>query len=232
MNVAVVGTGYVGLVTGTCLAETGNTVTCVDNNPQKLALLQQGGIPIYEPGLDVLVKKNRAANRLSFTSDLAAAVRDARFIFVAVGTPELPSGHVDLKYVNAVVDGICAALKDAPAGRPGERVVVIKSTVPPGTNRAVTDRMKSNGCPHIDVASNPEFLKEGAAIEDFMNPDRVVVGVRHEEVGEVLRELYGPYCTPERPFLVMSPESAEMTKYAANAILATKISFIKEIANL
>lgn len=232
MNVAVVGTGYVGLVTGTCLAETGNSVTCVDNNPDKLALLQSGGIPIFEPGLDVLVTKNTAAGRLSFTADLAAAVRGARLIFVAVGTPELPNGDVDLKYVNAVVDGICAALKDAPKGNPGDRVIVLKSTVPPGTNRAVSDRMAANGCAHIEVASNPEFLKEGAAIDDFMTPDRVVVGVRHLAVGVVLRELYRPYCTETRPFLVMSPESAEMTKYAANAMLATKISFINEMANL
>ena len=232
VNVAVVGTGYVGLVTGTCLAETGNAVTCVDNNPDKLALLERGGIPIFEPGLDVLVQKNRAAGRLAFTGDLAAAVRGARLVFVAVGTPELPSGEADLKYVNAVVDGICAALKGLPKGEPGERVIVLKSTVPPGTNRAVTARMAANGCAHVDVASNPEFLKEGAAIEDFMTPDRVVVGVRHPAAGEALRELYGPYCTPERPFLVMSPESAEMTKYAANAMLATKISFINEVANL
>ncbi len=232
MNVAVVGTGYVGLVTGTCLAETGNTVVCVDNNPEKLALLQNGGIPIFEPGLNVLVKKNRDAGRLTFTGNLASAVRNARFIFVAVGTPELSSGDVDLKYVNAVVDGVCTALKDAPKGAPGDRVVVLKSTVPPGTNRAVTDRMTANDCAHIAVASNPEFLKEGAAIDDFMTPDRVVVGVRHEAVGEALRELYLPYCTDARPFLVMAPESAEMTKYAANAMLATKISFINEMANL
>ncbi len=232
MNVAVVGTGYVGLVTGTCLAETGNSVVCVDNNPEKLAILLRGGIPIFEPGLDVLVKNNREAGRLSFTGDLSAAVRGAQFIFVAVGTPELPSGDVDLKYVNAVVDGICATLKDAPKSNPGGRVVVLKSTVPPGTNRAVTDRMAANGCAHIAVASNPEFLKEGAAIDDFMTPDRVVVGVRHEAVGEALRELYRPYCTDSRPLLVMAPESAEMTKYAANAMLATKISFINEMANL
>ncbi|MDY3552601.1 UDP-glucose/GDP-mannose dehydrogenase family protein [Gemmata sp. JC717] len=232
MNVAVVGTGYVGLVTGTCLAETGNSVTCVDNNPEKLALLQGGGIPIYEPGLDVLVKRNREAGRLTFTGDLAAAVRGAKFIFVAVGTPELPNGDVDLKYVNAVVDGVCAALKELPKGAPGDRIIVLKSTVPPGTNRAVTERVIANGCSHVSVASNPEFLKEGAALEDFMNPDRVVVGVRHELVGEALGELYAPYCTVDRPFLVMAPESAEMTKYAANAVLATKISFINEVANL
>ena len=232
MNVAVVGTGYVGLVTGTCLAETGNAVVCVDNNPDKVALLNRGGIPIFEPGLDALVKKNRDAGHLSFTGDLAAAVRNARLIFVAVGTPELPSGDVDLKYVNAVIDGICAALKDVPRGNPGERVIVLKSTVPPGTNHAVTVRVAANGCAHIEVASNPEFLKEGAAIDDFMTPDRVVVGVRHPAAGDALRELYTPYCTVGRPFLVMSPESAEMTKYAANAMLATKISFINEIANL
>ncbi|MCI0703673.1 MAG: UDP-glucose/GDP-mannose dehydrogenase family protein [Planctomycetia bacterium] len=232
MNVAVVGTGYVGLVTGTCLADTGNTVVCVDNDPKKLAILNDNRIPIYEPGLLELVQKNRTAGRLSFTNDLAAAVRKARLIFIAVGTPELPTGHVDLKYVNSVVDGIASALREVPAGKPGERIVVIKSTVPPGTNRVVTDRLARLGCSHLDVANNPEFLKEGAAIDDFMKPDRVVVGVRNSAVGSVLRELYAPYIAPDRPFLEMTPESAEMTKYAANSMLATKISFINEIANL
>ena len=232
MKVAIIGTGYVGLVTGTCLAESGNDVVCVDNNPKKVALLQGGGIPIYEPGLHELVVRNARDGRLSFTADLATAVRSARLVFIAVGTPQSEAGDADLTAVFAVADAVGEALKDVPPGPPGARVVVTKSTVPVGTNAKVAEWLTAKGCPHVDVASNPEFLKEGAAIEDFMKPDRVVVGVRRPEVGDALRELYGPYCTPERPFLVMTPESAEMTKYAANAMLATKISFINEMANL
>ena len=232
MKVAVVGTGYVGLVTGTCLAESGNDVTCVDNNPKKIETLQSGGIPIYEPGLKELVTKNHRDGRLLFTTDLAEAVKAARLIFIAVGTPQSDAGDADLSAVWAVARAIALALKDEPKGPPGSRVVITKSTVPVGTNARVTEILAENGCPHIDVASNPEFLKEGAAIEDFMKPDRVVVGVRHPDVGEALRELYAPFLRTERPFLVMTPESAEMTKYVANAMLATKISFINEMANL
>ncbi len=232
MKVAVIGTGYVGLVTGTCLAENGNDIVCVDNNAAKVEMLQSGGIPIYEPGLEELVKKNTASGRLSFTSDLQTAVRAARLIFIAVGTPMSKAGDADLTAVWAVTNAIAAALKDLPPGTHGDRVVVVKSTVPVGTNQGVVDRLNAAGVPHVDAASNPEFLKEGAAINDFMKPDRVVVGVRHPAVGEVLRELYKPFLRTERPFLVMSPESSEMTKYAANAMLATKISFINEMANL
>ncbi len=232
MKVAIIGTGYVGLVTGTCLAESGNDVVCVDNNPKKVALLQGGGIPIYEPGLTELVARNARDGRLTFTTDLATAVRGARLVFIAVGTPQSDAGDADLTAVFAVADAIGAALRDAPPGPPGARVVVTKSTVPVGTNAKVAERLAAAGAPHVDVASNPEFLKEGAAIEDFMKPDRVVVGTRRPEVSEVLRELYAPFLRTERPFLVMSPESAEMTKYAANAMLATKISFINEMANL
>ena len=232
MKVAVVGTGYVGLVTGTCLAESGNDVTCVDNNPAKVETLNAGRLPIYEPGLLELVGRNRHDGRLTFTTDLREAVRAARLIFIAVGTPQSEAGDADLTAVLAVADAIGEALKDIPAGVPGSRVVITKSTVPVGTNKAVATRLAAAGCPHVDVASNPEFLKEGAAIEDFMKPDRVVVGVRRPEVADVLRELYAPFLRTERPFLVMTPESAEMTKYAANAMLATKISFINEMANL
>ncbi|MBP3960449.1 UDP-glucose/GDP-mannose dehydrogenase family protein [Gemmata sp. G18] len=232
MKVAIIGTGYVGLVTGTCLAESGNDVVCVDNNPKKIAVLQTGGIPIYEPGLQELVARNARDGRLSFTPDLAAAVRAARLVFIAVGTPQSDEGDADLTAVFAVADAIGEALKDVPPGAPGARVVVTKSTVPVGTNAKVAERLAAKGCAHVDVASNPEFLKEGAAIEDFMKPDRVVVGVRRSEAAEVLRELYAPFLRTERPFLVMTPESAEMTKYAANAMLATKISFINEMANL
>ncbi|WP_439621383.1 UDP-glucose dehydrogenase family protein [Gemmata sp.] len=232
MKVAVIGTGYVGLVTGTCLAESGNDVACVDNNAAKVQVLNDNRIPIYEPGLLELVQRNKREGRLSFTTDLATAVRAARLIFIAVGTPQSEEGDADLTAVFAVADAIGDALKSLPPGKPGDRVVITKSTVPVGTNAAVAARLAAKGCGHVDVASNPEFLKEGAAIEDFMKPDRVVVGVRGPEVGEVLRELYAPFLRTERPFLTMTPESAEMTKYAANAMLATKISFINEMANL
>jgi len=182
--------------------------------------------------LKELVERNRHDGRLTFTTDLTAAVRTARLIFIAVGTPQSHEGDADLTAVWAVAKAIAFALKDLPPGVPGSRVVVTKSTVPVGTNNRVGEILAENGCPHVDIASNPEFLKEGAAIDDFMKPDRVVVGVRKPEVGEALRELYAPFLRTERPFLTMTPESAEMTKYAANAMLATKISFINEIANL
>ncbi|QEL16206.1 UDP-glucose dehydrogenase family protein [Limnoglobus roseus] len=232
MKIAVIGTGYVGLVTGTCLAESGNDVVCVDNNAQKVATLNAGGIPIYEPGLEELVKKNHRDGRLTFTTDLAKAVRAARIVFIAVGTPQSDEGDADLTAVWAVSNAIGDALRDVPPGPPGSRIVIVKSTVPVGTNRGVAERLNAKGAGHVDTASNPEFLKEGAAINDFMKPDRVVVGVRRPEVAEVLRELYNPFLRTERPFIVMSPESSEMTKYAANAMLATKISFINEMANL
>jgi UDPglucose 6-dehydrogenase len=232
MRIAVVGTGYVGLVTGTCLAESGNDVVCVDNNSKKIAVLNDNRIPIYEPGLHELVLRNKREGRLTFTTDLPAAVQSARLIFIAVGTPQSEAGDADLTAVLGVADAIGEALKDLPPGKPGERVVVAKSTVPVGTNTKIAARLAAKGCPHVDVASNPEFLKEGAAIDDFMKPDRVVVGVRNPEVAAALRELYVPFLRTERPFLVMTPESAEMTKYAANAMLATKISFINEMANL
>ncbi len=232
MKIAVIGTGYVGLVTGTCLAESGNEVVCIDNNLAKVEMLNSGGIPIYEPGLEELVAKNRRDGRLSFTSDLRTAVRAARIVFIAVGTPQSEAGDADLSAVWAVSDLIGDALHDVPPGPPGSRIVLVKSTVPVGTNRGVMERLNAKGCGHVDTASNPEFLKEGAAINDFMKPDRVVVGVRRPEVAEVLRELYAPFLRTERPFVVMSPESSEMTKYAANAMLATKISFINEMANL
>ncbi len=232
MKVAVIGTGYVGLVTGTCLAESGNDVACVDNNPAKIETLNSGGMPLYEPGLTELVQKNRRDGRLVFTTDLAAAVRAARLVFIAVGTPQSDAGDADLSAVWAVAKAIALAVKGLPAGPPGSRVVVTKSTVPVGTNQRVAEILAEHGAGHLDVASNPEFLKEGAAIEDFMKPDRVVVGVRRPEVGDALKELYNPFLRTERPFLTMTPESAEMTKYAANAMLATKISFINEMANL
>ncbi|HXG12784.1 MAG TPA: UDP-glucose/GDP-mannose dehydrogenase family protein [Gemmataceae bacterium] len=231
MKVTVIGTGYVGLVTATCLAESGNDVIGVDKDPRKIEVLNAGRLPIYEPGLLELVQRNRREGRLQFTTDLGQGA-SAQLIFVAVGTPQGADGSADLGNVWAVVDELAAHLAGKPSGGPASRVVVIKSTVPVGTNRAVAERLAARGCSHVQVASNPEFLKEGAAVDDFMKPDRVVVGVRRPEVAEVLRELYAPFLRTERPFLVMSPESAEATKYVANAMLATKISFINEMANL
>jgi len=219
-----VGTGYVGLVTGTCLAETGNEVTCVDCDQAKIDLLRRGAIPIYEPGLAELVGRSSAAGRLHFTSDLGAA-RGAKLVFLAVGTPPRDDGSVDLSALWSVVDEVAPHLDPS-------TVTILKSTVPVGTNAAVAARLRELTGRECDVASNPEFLKEGTAVDDFMKPDRVVVGVRRDEVLDVLRDLYGPYLRTDKPLLAMSPESAEMTKYVANALLATKISFINEVANL
>jgi UDPglucose 6-dehydrogenase len=225
VKIAVIGTGYVGLVSATCLAESGNDVVGIDKDPQKIAVLEGGRLPIYEPGLLELVERNRREGRLSFTTDLARGLSGARLIFIAVGTPQSAEGAADLSNIWAVGDALAAHLHD-------DQVVVLKSTVPVGTNRKLAERLAARGKPRVEVASNPEFLKEGAAVEDFMKPDRVVVGVRREAVGDLLHELYAPFLRTERPFLVMSPESAEMTKYVANAMLATKISFINEMANL
>jgi UDPglucose 6-dehydrogenase len=225
MKIAVVGTGYVGLVSGTCFAESGNQVTCVDIDAAKVARLNAGDIPIYEPGLQEMVEHNVEAKRLFFTTDLATAIKSAQIVFLAVGTPSSDDGSADLSALWRVVDDIAPHL-------PTSAVVVTKSTVPVGTNCEINQRLEKRTGRSCDVASNPEFLKEGAAIDDFIKPDRVVVGVRRPEVAEVLRELYAPFLRTEKPFLVMSPESAEMTKYVANALLATKISFINEMANL
>lgn len=232
MKIAVVGTGYVGLVTATCLAESGNDVVGIDKDRQKIETLRGGKIPIYEPGLLELVQRNGREGRLRFTTDLAEAVLPSRLVFLAVGTPQSADGAADLSALWAVADAIAAALKTKPAATAG-KTVIVKSTVPVGTNKKLAERLTAAGCPAgVEVVSNPEFLKEGAAIDDFMKPDRVVVGVRRAEAAEVVREVYAPFLRTERPFLVMSPESAEMTKYAANAMLATKISFINEMANL
>lgn len=225
MKIAVVGTGYVGLVSGTCFADSGNHVTCVDINAAKIEQLSQGLIPIYEPGLTELVVRNSAAGRLHFTTRLGEAVRDAEVIYLAVGTPQSADGSADLSALWSVAEAVAGHL--APRA-----LVVIKSTVPVGTNREMHDRLKKKTGRDCAVASNPEFLKEGAAINDFMFPDRVVVGVRQPETADMLRELYAPFLRTEHPFLVMSPESAELTKYVANAMLATKISFINEMANV
>ncbi|TWT32206.1 UDP-glucose 6-dehydrogenase [Posidoniimonas corsicana] len=225
MKIAVIGTGYVGLVTGTCFADSGNDVTCIDINEAKIEGLKRGEVPIYEPGLSELVIHNSEAGRLHFTTDTAAAVAPAEVVYLAVGTPQGDDGAADLSAMWAVVKAIAPSLRE-------DAVVVTKSTVPVGTNARIFGMLKEFTGRECDVASNPEFLKEGAAIEDFMKPDRVVVGVRRPEVGDVLHQLYKPFLRTEKPFLVMSPESAEMTKYVANALLATKISFINEMANL
>jgi UDPglucose 6-dehydrogenase len=225
VKIAVIGTGYVGLVTATCFAESGNDVVGIDKDRRKIDVLNSGGLPIHEPGLLELMQRNRRDHRLSFTTDLTQGCRDAEAVFVAVGTPQTPAGDADLSSLEAVIDALaeCAA---------GPKTVVIKSTVPVGTNRAMAERLAARGRRDLEMASNPEFLKEGAAIDDFMRPDRVVVGVRRPQTAELLRGLFAPFLRTENPFLVMSPESAEMTKYAANAMLALKISFINEIANL
>ena len=225
MKIAVIGTGYVGLVTGTCLAESGNDVICVDKVAEKIARLQQGQLPIYEPGLSELVHRNHRDGRLRFTTNLPEALAEAELVFIAVGTPQGEDGGADLRGIWAVGKEIAEHLVEP-------KTIIIKSTVPVGTNAELARRMAEVTDVTFDVASNPEFLKEGAAIDDFTKPDRVVVGVRRPEVGEQLRALYEPFLRTVRPFLVMSPESAEMTKYVANCLLATKISFINEMANL
>lgn len=225
MKIAVVGTGYVGLVTGTCLADSGSDVTCLDIDRKKISSLKEGEIPIYEPGLEELVERNARVGRLRFTTDTKKAIAAAEIVFLAVGTPPTESGAADLTALWSVVSSIAPHLaKDV--------VVVTKSTVPVGTAALIEQKLLEATGRECCVASNPEFLKEGAAIEDFQRPDRVVVGVRAPEVAEKLRRLYSPFLRTERPFLVMSPESAEMTKYVANSLLATKISFINEVANL
>lgn len=225
MKIVVVGTGYVGLVTGTCLAETGNDVTCVDCDRKKIDVLNRGHIPIYEPGLAELVARNVDGGRLRFTTELVSAAQKARLVFLAVGTPPAADGSLDLSFLWTVVEQI------APHITP-ECIVICKSTVPAGTNAKLAARLKELTGRDVDVASNPEFLKEGMAIDDFMKPDRVVIGARRPEVFDVLAELYEPYLRTDKPLLAMSPESAEMTKYVANAMLSTKISFINEMANV
>ncbi|MEM6484587.1 MAG: UDP-glucose/GDP-mannose dehydrogenase family protein [Pseudomonadota bacterium] len=227
MKVVMVGAGYVGLVSGACFAEFGASVTCVDLNQERIDRLRAGEIPIYEPGLDQLVAKNTAAGRLAFDSSLADHVPDADLVFIAVGTPtRRGDGHADLKYVYAAAEDIARLLT-------GYTVIVDKSTVPVGTAREVSRIVKkTNPSADVDVASNPEFLREGSAIGDFMRPDRVVIGVETERAETLLRELYRPLNLIEAPILVTDLESAELIKYAANAFLATKISFINEISQL
>ena len=225
MKVAVFGAGYVGLVTGTCFADMGNDVTCIDIDEDRVARLNRGEVPIYEPGLTEMIQRNAAAERLRFTTDSETPVRQADVIYLAVGTPQDETGAADLTALWKVAEQIAPHLQ-------AHTIVVTKSTVPVGTNARLTNRLRELTGRDCHVASNPEFLKEGAAIEDFTKPDRVVVGVRKPEVADILHRLYEPFLRTDKPFLVMSPESAELTKYVANALLATKISFINQMANV
>ena len=225
MKIAVVGTGYVGLVTGTCLAETGNQVTCVDINEQKVKMMQEGQLPIYEPGLELLFHRNIKQDRLHFTTKLADAIAEAKIIFLALPTPPGGDGSADLSYVLGAAKDIAKLVRDY-------KVIVTKSTVPVGTADKVTAVMKENTSIEFAVVSNPEFLREGVAVEDFMKPDRVVVGTMDERARKLMGELYGPYVRQGNPVIFMDERSSELTKYAANSFLATKISFMNEIANL
>ena len=225
MRIAIIGTGYVGLVAGTCFADSGNDVTCVDIDERKIRMLQAGEVPIYEPGLEELIKKNVRERRLSFTTHLAEAVAPAQVVFIAVGTPEGESGDADLQYVLAAAEQIGKALRQY-------TVVVDKSTVPVGTADKVREAIARVTKVEFDVVSNPEFLKEGAALEDFLKPDRVVIGTDSERARRIMGELYAPFVRTENPIFYMDTRSAELTKYAANAMLATRISFMNDMAAL
>jgi UDPglucose 6-dehydrogenase len=227
MHICVVGTGYVGLVTGACLADFGINVTCVDNDEEKIAKLHQGEIPIYEPGLDALVEKNAKAGRLHFSTELAPAIQNALAIFIAVGTPPKEDGSADLSYVVQVAEEIADNLN-------GYKVVVTKSTVPIGTGQLIEEIIteRANGAHPFSVVSNPEFLREGSAIADFMRPDRVVIGARDAQAVAIMKDIYSPLYLIETPFVITNVESSELIKYASNAFLATKITFINEVAEL
>jgi UDPglucose 6-dehydrogenase len=225
MKLAVIGTGYVGLVAGACFAETGNHVICMDNNAEKIENLRKGIIPIYEPGLERLVLKNVEQDRLLFTTDMQETVNNSDILFIAVGTPPDEDGSADLRHVLAVATDIGRNMKKP-------KIVVNKSTVPVGTAKKVLETIQKETSVQVDVVSNPEFLKEGAAIDDFMYPDRVIVGTSNPKVGEIMQELYSPFVRTGNPVMIMDEISAELTKYTANSILATKISFMNEMANL
>jgi UDPglucose 6-dehydrogenase len=226
VDIAVIGTGYVGLVTGAGLSDFGNDVVCVDVDVRKIEALKNGAIPIYEPGLDKLVSKNVSEGRLRFTTDLAAAIRASRAIFIAVGTPPKADGSADLRYVEEVAHSIARHMN-------GPKLIITKSTVPIGTGRMIERIIEEHKTGHrASIVSNPEFLREGSAIEDFMKPDRVVIGATDAEAAEMMKEIYAPLHSLEIPFVVTNVESSELIKYAANGFLATKITFINEIATL
>jgi UDPglucose 6-dehydrogenase len=225
MNLAVIGAGYVGLVAGTCFAESGNDVICVDIDEKKIELLKSGKVPIYEPGLEEMVRRNADEQRLSFSTDLPGAVKKSPIIFIAVGTPQGLNGNANLDYVRATAKGIAKAMDSF-------RIIVTKSTVPVGTADQIQLWIAEETAQPFAVVSNPEFLKEGAAVDDFMKPDRVVLGGDHAEALDAVKELYEPFVRTGNPILIMDSRSAEMSKYASNAMLATKISFINEVARL
>jgi UDPglucose 6-dehydrogenase len=225
MKIAVIGTGYVGLVAGACLAENGNDVVCVDRDAAKVRALQRGRIPIYEPGLEEMVRRNRSEKRLTFTTDLGKGVRNSQIVFIAVGTPTGEDGSADLRHVLEVARQIGKAMN-------GYKVVVDKSTVPVGTSEKVREDIHKETSHPFSVVSNPEFLKQGAAIEDFMKPDRVVIGAEDPRAAEIMKELYAPFTRTGAPIMMMDCASAELCKYAANAMLATRISFMNEVANV
>ncbi|PYR90896.1 MAG: UDP-glucose 6-dehydrogenase [Acidobacteria bacterium] len=225
MKIAVIGSGYVGLVAGACLAENGNDVICIDKDTAKVRMLQRGRIPIYEPGLEEMVRRNRSEKRLTFTTNLPRGVRSSQIIFIAVGTPTGEDGSADLRHVLDVAREIGRAMN-------GYRVIVDKSTVPVGTAEKVRDVIRKETSHPFSVVSNPEFLKQGAAIDDFMKPDRVVIGAEDSRAAEIMKELYAPFTRTGAPIMMMDCASAELSKYAANAMLATRISFMNEVANV
>jgi len=225
MKICVIGTGYVGLVAGTCLAEMGNNVICVDKDVKKLAQLEKGIVPIYEPGLEELIKVNVSEKRLSFTNNLDKAVKESLICFIAVGTPQRENGSADLTAIFNVAKDIAKAMN-------GYKVIVDKSTVPVGTAEKVSEIIKNNTNFEFNVVSNPEFLKQGAAVEDFLKPDRVVIGSDSKKATEIMQEVYSPFLRTGNPIIIMDVKSAEMTKYAANSFLAVKISYANEIANI
>lgn len=229
MKLSIIGTGYVGLVSGTCFAEMGNEVICVDNNPEKLKKLKEAEIPIYEPGLDILFYRNIAKNRLIFTNDLKKAVLDSQVIFLCLPTPQDEDGSADLKYVFGIAEEIGKILKEENCQE--FKIIVNKSTVPVGTCSAVTNIIAKHGVTQFEVVSNPEFLREGFAVDDFMKPDRIVVGANNQKALAIMKSLYEPFVRQGNPILEMNPESSEVTKYAANSYLAMRITYMNELAN-
>lgn len=229
MKLSVIGTGYVGLVSGTCFAEMGNKVICVDNNEEKLNRLQNSHVPIYEPGLDILFKRNTEQGRLRFTDNLKEAVLDSEIIFLCLPTPQDEDGSADLKHVFGVAENIGKILKED--GEPDFKIIVDKSTVPVGTSKTVTEILKKYGLKNFEVVSNPEFLREGFAVDDFMKPDRIIIGVKSDYAKNKMKSLYEPFVRQGNPILMLDPESAEVTKYAANSYLAMRITFMNELAN-
>jgi len=229
MNLSVIGSGYVGLVSATCFAEMGNNVICVDNDKEKLAKMNEGIVTIYEPGLEILFLRNIVKKRLVFTDDLEYAITNSEFIFLSLPTPQSEDGSADLSHVMKTTDEIGEILKKG--GDKEFKIIVNKSTVPVGTSQKVTEILQSHGLKNFEVVSNPEFLKEGYAVEDFMKPDRIVIGAKTKEVFQKMRELYEPFVRQGNPILEMDPESSEVTKYASNSYLAMRITFMNELAN-